>query len=527
MSIVKEVKFNDDAKTPLIKGMSIVGEAVASTMGYRGRTVLIESPGGLPIATKDGVSVAKSIFLEDPIESLGAEFMKQACEKTVSEAGDGTTTTAVLAKAIVDASVEALKDTSAIDIKKGIELAKDDAIKYLKSKAIPVKDDFLFDVAKISANNDDELGRVISDAFVKAGNNGVVSYEESDTSRTYVDFIDGMPIERGYEFEGFNNVPEKQCVEFNDKPFVLLSNRKIQSMRDILPIIEYSHKEGKALLIASEMEYDVMKTLYANTKRIGLRVAWILPPSIAEKRRDYLTDIQLATNGMVLDIDTGDNVNAYSPEQILGSCDRLTVTKDNTVLFFNEKPNKETIASKIDELSKVIKASHNDLEKKYLSDRVAKLACGVSVVKVGANTEVELKEKIDRVDDAIHAVRAAISEGVIQGGGTALVNASKELANAKIDDESLLIGYDILIKAMTLPFYTILNNAGMRGNEIDQIKDVIHDGLGFDVKEYITTDMIEAGIIDPVKVVRCALENAVSVANTVSMTNTTVTHKRA
>ena len=529
MSIVKEVKFNEDAKNPLIKGIGIVGDAVSSTMGYRGRTVLIESQGGLPIATKDGVSVAKSIFLEDPIESLGAEFMKQACEKTVSQAGDGTTSTSVLAKSIVEASTEALKSESAIDIKKGIECAKDDVIKYLKEFTKEVKEDYLYDVAKISANNDSDLGKVISQAFIKAGKNGIVSHEKSDNSDTFVEFVDGMPIERGWEFEGFNNVPEKRSVEFNDKPLILLSNKKIMSIRDIIPVLEYITKNNKELLIVSEIDYNVTQTLYMNKVKNGMKVAIISPPSIAEKRRDYLTDIRLATGGMVLDVDTGDNIGAYSDniDSLLGTCDRLIVSKDSSVLFFDKKPNQEEIESKISELNKVIEDSNNDLEIKYLSDRVAKLACGVSVVKVGANTEVELKEKTDRVDDAIHAVKASIEEGVIQGGGSALVYASKSLSNTPIQNENLLVGYNILLDAINKPFYTILRNAGINREEADVIRGEVKEGVGYDVKSYSLGNMFDKGIIDPTKVIRCALENAVSVATTVLMTNTTITHKRA
>ena len=535
---IKDVKFHDDAKKPLLKGINVVGDAVSSTMGYRGRTVLVESKGGKPEPTKDGVSVAKSIFLDDPVESLGAEFMKQACEKTVSEAGDGTTTTAVLTKTLVNLAEEKLKDgESAIDLKNGIEQAKDEVVEYLKSKSIKVKDEFLFNVAKISSNNDDELGKVISDAFIKAGKNGVVSYEPSPNSKTYVDTIGGMPIERGWDFEGFNNVPEKRAVEFNNKPLILLSNRKIQSIRDIISVLEYTSKSQKELLIISEMEYDVVKTLYANTKDRpspgggvirGMKVAVITPPSIAEKRRDYLTDIRLATGGMVLDVDTSDNIEVISAEALLGTCDRLTVTKDDTVLFFDEKPNQEVVTSKIEELQKVIDNSNNDLEKKYLSDRIAKLACGVSVVNVGASTEAELKEKMDRVDDAIHAVRAALSEGVIQGGGTSLVNASRLLFKSiKDKNDNLKAGYVVVMESILQPFMTILRNAGLTSDDMVEQAELVEEGLGYDVKEYRITNMVESGIIDPIKVVRCALENSVSAATTVLMTDTTVTYKRA
>ena len=526
---IKDVKSEEESKKPLVKGINIVGNAVSSTMGYRGRTVLIESTGGKPEPTKDGVSVARSIFLDDPVESLGAEFMKQACEKTVSEAGDGTTTTAVLTKSIINSSEEHLKSgVSAIDLKNGIEKAKDEVIEYLKKNATPVKDEFLYDVAKISANNDDELGKVISEAFIKAGKNGVVSYEPSPNSDTYVDTIGGMPIERGWEFEGFNNVPEKRSVEFNNNPLILLSNRKIQSIMDILSVLEYVSENNKELLIVSEMEYDVMKTLFINSKK-GLKVAVITPPSIAEKRRDYLTDIRLATGGMVLDIDTSDNIELINKDLLLGTCDKLTVTKDDTVLFFDEKPNQESVSAKIEELQKVVDNSTNDLEKKYLLDRISKLACGVSVVNVGASTEAELKEKMDRVDDAIHAVRAALSEGVIQGGGTALVNASRHILDStNKQSDSTKDGYEVVMKSILQPFYTILKNAGIEDEDkLVELINLVDENNGYDVKDYKVSNMMESGIIDPVKVIICALDNSVSAATTVLMTNTTITYKRA
>jgi len=521
---IKEVKFNQEATDGLVKGINLICDAVASTMGYRGRTVLIESAGGLPIATKDGVTVAKSIFLDDAIESLGCEFIKQACEKTVNIAGDGTSSTSVLAQALINLSFKKIKEgkVSPIDIKNGLEIACKDVIEIIKGYSIPVKDAFLFDVAKISSNNDDVLGKIISDAFIKVGSNGVVSYEKSETSETFIDFIGGMPIDRGWEFEGFVNKPERRSIEFSDSPLILLSNRKIQALREILPILEYIHKENKELLIISEMEYDVMKTLYANKKN-GLKIAVIMPPSIAEKRRDYLTDISLATGGLVVDIDTGTHLETYDMEVLLGKCDRLTSTKDNTVLFFNEKPNQEKVMAKIEELNTVISTSNNPLEKEYLQSRISKLACGVSVIKVGGNTEVELNEKIDRVDDAIHAVRASIAEGVVQGGGIALLNASFQL---NIPNNKLSAGYHIVQEAIKSSFRTILFNAGVNYDDIEIELLKLGREKGYDVNQYKIIDMIKGGIIDPTKVIRASLENAISVATTVLMTNTVITHKR-
>jgi chaperonin GroEL len=432
-----------------------------------------------------------------------------------------TTTTAVLAQKLIEVSNKYVESgESAIDIKNGMERAKNEIVEYIKSKAMPVQEGFIYDVARISSNNDEELGKVISEAFLKAGKNGVVSYEESENELTYVEFIDGMPIERGWEFEGFVNVPEKRMIEFNEKPYVLLSNRKIQAIKEILPFLEVCFKENKELLIISEMEYEVMKTLHVNKKNNGLKVAVINPPSIAEKRRDYLSDIKLATGGLVVDIDTNTNLESYDPKDILGKCDKISVSKTDTVLFFKELENSEEIKSKINELEEVVKNSSNRLEKEYLKDRVAKLACGVSIVKVGGNTESELKEKIDRVDDAIHAVRAAISEGVVIGGGMTLFNS----INALKKNDS--VGYKVLSESLSAPFKTILSNAGVSLSEKDFSElDALYEG--YDVKDYkMVVNMVKSGIIDPAKVVRCALENAISVASTVLMTNVAITYKR-
>jgi chaperonin GroEL len=531
---LKEVKFNEDAKLPLIKGINTVCDAVSSTMGYRGRTVLIESSGGLPIVTKDGVTVAKNVFLEDPIESLGCEFIKQACEKTVSEAGDATTQTAVLAKSIISLSNECLSvdNISPISIKNNLEESVKMLIDALKEDSIEVDDEILFNVAKISANNDDELGGIISEAFLKVGKNGIVSHEKSETSETYLEFIDGMPIDSGWDFEGFVNVPTKRVVEFNNEPLILLSNKKINTIKELLPILEYINKYQKELLIVSDMEYDVLKTLYANKKSGSLKIAVVSPPSIGEKRRDYLTDINLAIGGLVVDVDTNNNIDMYHPEELLGTCSKLVVTKEDTILFFdNEKfasENKKLVESRIEELNNVIKNSNNKLEIEYLQKRVSKLACGVSVVKVGGNTQVEINEKIDRVDDAIHAVKSAISEGIVIGGGLALAKAHEKIKEVQYGYDE----YNILDGVVKSPFYTILSNAGV--DKIDSIYKKIMSyteedsyWVGYDVKNYNTTHMLKQGIVDPVRAVKCALQNALSVSNTVLTTNTTITHLRS
>jgi chaperonin GroEL len=519
MSIIKEVKFKDEAKRPLIDGVNVVCDAVASTMGAKGRTVLIESNGGKPIVTKDGVSVAESIFLENPIESLGCEFVKDACRQTVNKVGDGTSQTAVLIKGLVEQSHRYLGNASSNELKKQIEAASKKVVRRLKSVSREVTKTNLRSVAIISANNDEELGGIIADAFLKAGDNGVVSYDTSDTASTYIDFIDGMPIARGWEFEGFVNNPSNRSVEFNNNPCILLSYRKITHIRELLPALEYAHKNNKELLIVSEIEYSVIQTLYANKKN-GLRVAVINPPSIGEKRRDYLSDISLATNALVLDIDTSNNLEAYNIEEVLGECSRITVTKEDTVLFFSERVNSDAINARINELTTVIKNSNNNLEKEYLKDRVSKLACGVSVIKVGGNTDVEVKEKIDRVDDAIHAVRAALEMGVVSGGGSALAYVSSFL------NPNNSYGEAIIKDVCLYPIQTIISNADIDLSIIDELMNIRRKNFGVDANDGRIKNMNTRGIIDPLKVVVVALENAVSAANTILTTNTTVTLKR-
>ena len=519
MSIIKEVKFQQDAKTPLINGVNVIAKAVASTMGAKGRTVLIESQGGLPIVTKDGVSVAESVFLEDPIESLGCEFVKDACRKTVNLVGDATTQTAVLIQSLVNNGEKFLNQSSGANkLKQEIEDASVKVIKELKKNSKQVTKDNLLNVATISANNDKELGGLIAEAFVKAGDNGVVSFEKSDNANTFIDFIDGMPIARGWEFEGFVNKPKTRSVEFENNPRILLSYRKITNIREILHALEYAHTNNKELLIVSEMEYNVMQTLFANKKN-GLKVAVIQPPSIGEKRRDYLSDIALATNAMVLDIDTSNNLEAYNIAEVLGECSRLVVTKEDTVLFFNEKLNTERINERIEELSEVIKNSNNPLEKEYLQSRISKLACGVSVIKVGGNTEVEVKEKCDRVEDAIHAVRAALEMGVVAGGGVALLRASFVLNGDTV-------GEMVLLESCKAPFETILANAEL--DPVDYYPSIFESNktIGVDVLDGKVKNMFTNGIIDPLKAVIVALENAVSASNTILTTNTTITLKR-
>jgi chaperonin GroEL len=519
MSIVKEVKFKSEAKEPLLEGIRIITDAVSSTMGAKGRTVLIESNGGKPIVTKDGVSVAESIFLEDPIQSLGCEFVKDACRQTVNKVGDATTQTSVLIRGLVDESHRYLGVASSNVIKNQVEVAGQKVIKKLKSISKEVTKDNLKNVAIISANNDIELGEIIADAFLKAGDNGVVSYEQSETSKTYIDFIDGMPIARGWEFEGFVNNPSNRSIEFNDKPLLFLSYQKIQHIRELLPILEYVHKHSKELLIISEMEHSVMQTLYANKKN-GLRVATIIPPSIGEKRRDYLTDISLATNAMVYGIDTSNNIEGYDMQELLGECSRITISKEDTILFFSERNNVEAINARIDELNSVIKTSNNKLEKEYLQDRVSKLACGVSVIKVGGNTEVEVKEKLDRVDDAIHAVRAALEMGVVSGGGSALAYVSTFLNPNNSYGEAIL--KDVCLK----PLCTIVGNAELPNELVDELMNNIQKNRGIDVNNGEICNMFSRGIIDPLKAIIVALENAISASMTILTTNTTVTLKR-
>jgi len=523
--IVKEINFGNTAKEKVLNGINIVADAVGSTLGYRGKTVLIEGTGGLPSITKDGVSVARAIFLEDAVESCGAELIKQASQKTVDQAGDGTTTTTVLSRDIICRAEEAIsKGASPIDVKNGIEEATKQVVDIVKSKSKEVIDDFFFDIANISANNDEDLGSLIANAFLEAGKNGVVTYEPSEKIESYVKTTSGMPIERGYSDERFSNNREKMICEFKNNPLVFICNRELKAFNEIAFIINHIAENKKELLLVADLSNELKQILLVNNMQGKIRVAHITPPEheFTDKRKRCMEDLAIATGATYIDTLSATHLESLGLD-ILGQVDKCIVGRDETILELPESTS-EGIQLRIKEIEKHIEDQTSQLTIDFLKDRIAKLSSSISIVKVGGATEVELKERLDRVDDAIHAVNSAIKEGVVPGGGLALYDASFQL---KIPNNSKSVGYHVLQESIKSPFRQILSNADIDNKEVEDVLIEVNSGIGYDVKKYEYTDMISAGIIDPARVVRCALENAVSVAGQVIQLGCTINFKRA
>lgn len=515
--IAKEVTFGNEARDGIIEGIDIVANAVGSTLGYRGKTVLIEGSGGLPSITKDGVSVAKAIFLEKPLASLGAELLKQAAQKTVDQAGDGTTTTTVLARSIIENANRAIeKGSSPIDVKNGIDEAAKQIVESIKSTSKPVVDDFFFSIANISANNDEELGGLIADAFLKAGKNGVVTYEASEKIESYVKTTSGMPIERGYSDERFSN-------KLLNNPYVFVCNREIKSFNEIDFIIKHIATENKELLLVADLSNDLKQILLVNNIQGKIKVSHLTPPEheFTDKRKRYMQDIAIATGATYIDTMSATHLESLGLT-ILGQASKCTIGKEESVMeLVNDYD--DDIKARVESLNKEIEDQTSDLAVTILKDRIAKLSSSISIVKIGGATEVELSEKLDRVDDAIHAVNSAIKEGVVSGGGLALYDASFKL---NIPNDSTSIGYHVLQESIKSPFRKILDNANVEFQTVEDILIEANSGIGYDVKKYEYTNMIESGIIDPARVVRCALENAVSVAGQVIQLGCTINFKR-
>jgi chaperonin GroEL len=504
---IKDVVFNNDAKLPLIKGVNIVCDAVSATYGYNGRTVLIEDEGGYPKPTLDGVTVAKSVFLDDAIESLGAEYVKQAAQKTVDEAGDGTTLTCVLTQAFVNASEELLqKGFSVNDVKKSLENVKNNAISLIKanSRKVTLKD--YYNVASISANNDEVLGKIISDAFKSAGKNGIVTFERSGTKETYFEHIDGMPIERGLYHKGYANQADGSVVFEN--PLILVTDKNLKSIREITNILEHIYESQKSLLIIGDVSDELNNSLLANKIKNNLSVAVIQPPSSISKRTEYLKDIALVTGAVMLDTFSGDLTDGYGLN-LLGTCRKFIIGKNDSVLVKENNFKNQEISAKIKELKVLLKDSTFKYEKSFLADRISKLSCGVSIIKVGAITDAELTEKLDRVEDAIHAVRSSIISGISAGGGVGYLNVYKEIGTDNCNG---------VIKTCLLAPIKKINILYNQKLPLNQGLNLVNNTIG---------DMFDMGIIDPTLVHICALENSISVATTILSTDVCITYKRA
>ena len=514
----KEIKFNIEARNGLKNGVDALANAVKVTLGPKGRNVVISKSYGRPQVTKDGVTVAKEVELEDPLENMGAQMVKEVASRTNDLAGDGTTTATVLAQAIVS---EGLKNVAAganpMDLKRGIDKAVNLIVGHLENMTIPVdkSSDMIRQVASISANNDHVIGDLIATAFEKVGKEGVITVEEAKGMETYVDVVEGMQFDRGYLSPYFVTNQEKMTVDL-ENPYVLIINKKISVMKDLLPILELVAQSGKSLLIiAEDVDGEALATLVVNKLRGGLKIAAVKAPGFGERRKGMMEDIAILTGGTL--ISEENNVTLENTTlDLLGRAETITVDKENTTIV-NGSGDADYIEERVQNIKFQIDTCDSDYDKELLQQRLAKLAGGVAVLYVGAASEVEMREKKDRVDDALAATKAAVEEGVVIGGGVELLKASKILIyETNFNDEST--GIDIVARALRSPFRTICENAGVSADV--KLESVLSrgDGFGYNAKTDEYVDMLKAGIIDPKKVTRIALENAASVAGMILTT---------
>ena len=517
--MAKDIKFDIEARDGLKRGVVALANAVKVTLGPKGRNVIISKSFGAPVVTKDGVSVAKEIELQDPLENMGAQMVKEVASKTNDLAGDGTTTATVLAQAIVK---EGLKNVAAganpMDLKRGIDKAVAAIVADLEKQSQQVgnSSEKIKQVAAISANNDDVIGDLIAKAFSKVGKEGVITVEEAKGMDTYVDVVEGMQFDRGYLSPYFVTDADKMVADL-DNPYILLFDKKISNLQEILPILEPVAQSGRPLLIiAEDVDGQALATLVVNKLRGGLKIAAVKAPGFGDRRKAMLEDIAILTGGTVISEERGFSLENATLD-LLGTAETVTVDKDNTTIV-NGSGNAENIKARVNQIKAQIETTTSDYDKEKLQERLAKLAGGVAVLYVGAASEVEMKEKKDRVDDALHATRAAVEEGIVAGGGVALVRAKKVLENLTTANLDETTGVQIVNKAIEAPLRTIVENAGGEGSVV--INKVLEGkkNFGYDAKADAYVDMLEAGIIDPKKVTRIALENAASVAGMILTT---------
>lgn len=517
--MAKDIKFDIEARDGIKRGVDALANAVKVTLGPKGRNVIISKSFGAPTVTKDGVTVAKEIELEDPLENMGAQMVKEVASKTNDLAGDGTTTATVLAQAIVK---EGLKNVAAganpMDLKRGIDKAVEALTKNLQEQTQEVGDssEKIKQVASISANNDSHIGELIAEAFGKVGKEGVITVEEAKGTETYVDVVEGMQFDRGYLSPYFVTNSEKMTADLED-PYILLYDKKISSMKDLLPVLEPVAQSGKPLLIiAEDVDGEALATLVVNKLRGSLKIAAVKAPGFGDRRKAMLEDIAILTGGTVISEETGFSLENATIDQ-LGTAEKVAIDKDNTTIV-NGSGQNDMIQNRVNQIKSQIETTTSDYDKEKLQERLAKLSGGVAVLYVGAASEVEMKEKKDRVDDALHATRAAVEEGIVAGGGVALVRAKEVLANIKAENADESTGIQIVNRAIEAPLRTIVENAGGEGSVV--INKVLEGktSYGYDAKSDTFVDMLEAGIIDPKKVTRVALENAASVAGMILTT---------
>jgi chaperonin GroEL len=522
--MAKEIKFEIESRDALKRGVDALANAVKVTLGPKGRNVVIEKSFGAPHVTKDGVSVAKEIELEDRVENMGAQMVKEVASKTNDIAGDGTTTATVLAQAIVR---EGLKNVASganpMDLKRGIDKAVTTVVASLKSQSQSVGDsaEKVKQVASVSANNDETIGSLIAEAFSKVGKEGVITVEEAKGIDTTVDVVEGMQFDRGYQSPYFVTNPEKMVAEL-ENPYILIVEKKISSMKELLPVLEPVAQQGKALIVISEeVEGEALATLVVNKLRGSLKIAAVKAPGFGDRRKAMLEDIAILTGGTVISEERGFTMENATIE-MLGRAEKVTIDKDNTTIV-NGAGNEADIKGRVAQIKAQMETTTSDYDKEKLQERLAKLAGGVAVLYVGAASEVEMKEKKDRVDDALHATRAAVEEGIVAGGGVALVRAISALDNLSGANQDENTGIKIVKRAIEEPLRQIVANAGGEGSVIvAKVAEGTGD-FGYNAKTDEFVNMLEAGIIDPTKVTRVALENAASVSGMLLTTECVIT----
>jgi chaperonin GroEL len=524
----KQIVFNQDAKTKLLKGVIKLSDAVTCTLGPNGRNVIIDNAGENPVSTKDGVTVARSIELENPIENIGAQLLKQAAIKTADLAGDGTTTTTLLAATMIADGFNAIKaGSNAVEVKRGIEQATKEVIAQIKTISKDItSDEQIKQVAVISANGDEEIGSLISEAMKSVGVDGVVTVEESRIGETSLEIVEGIQIDKGYKSLYFVTNNDTMTATLNN-PKILLYNGRLTQVKELLPLLNsLSQSNDELLVIAEDIDGEALSTLLVNKMRGILKAAVVKAPDFGDRRLHILEDIATVTGGQVISPEKGMKLEKFNSDW-LGSARLVTVAKETTTIV-DGKGNVEEIEQRIDDLKQQIDNAKSMFEREKLQERLGKLSGGVAVINIGAPTEVEMREKKDRVDDALHATKAALQEGILPGGGVALIHARQVLANKKYENVDLDLGRDIVYRACTAPFLKILSNAGYESLESFGIVNrlaVVESDYGYNLKTKIITDLVEEGIIDPTKVTRLALENAVSVAGTILITESIVYNK--
>jgi chaperonin GroEL len=511
--MAKDIHFEVEAREKLKKGVDTLANAVKVTLGPKGRNVVIGKKFGAPHVTKDGVSVAKEIELSDAVENMGAQMVKEVASKTADIAGDGTTTATVLAQAIISSGMKSVASgANPMDLKRGIDKAVSSVVKSLKgfSKEVGSDNDKIKQIATISANNDETIGSLIAEAMKVVGNDGVITVEEAKGTETEVKTVEGMQFDRGYLSPYFVTNAEKMIVEM-DNPYILIYDKKISNMKELLPVLEPVVQSGKSLLIiAEDLDGEALATLVVNRIRASLKIAAVKAPGFGDRRKAMLEDIAILTGGQVISEEKGLTLEGATLD-MLGTAEKIEIDKDNTTIV-NGAGNKEAISARVNQIKAQIESTTSDYDKEKLQERLAKLAGGVAVLYVGAATEVEMKEKKDRVDDALAATRAAVEEGIVPGGGVALIRAGESLETLKGENEDETTGIAIVKRAIEEPLRQIVANAGGEGAVIVQKVREGKDDFGYNARTEVFQDLYAAGVIDPTKVTRIAIENAASIA---------------